>query len=106
MFAPRGANSPPARHRREAPALWREGKRVPGGAKGSVCPVGTWARRDQDVYKRQQYACSMNLSNKRFLISRLLPTNDKNCNFVLWVGNKRLIKKRLFDKFIEQAYCI
>ena len=22
MFAPRGANSPPARHRREAPALW------------------------------------------------------------------------------------
>ena len=33
-------------------------------------------------------------------------TNDKNCNFVLWVGNKRLIKKRLFDKFIEQAYSI
>ena len=26
-------------------------------------------------------------------------TNDRNCNFVLWVGNKRLIKKRLFDKF-------
>ena len=23
-------------------------------------------------------------------------TNDRNCNFVLWVGNKRLIKKRLF----------
>ena len=33
-------------------------------------------------------------------------TSDKNCNFVLWVGNKRLIKKRLFDKFIEQAYSI
>ena len=33
-------------------------------------------------------------------------TNDKNCNFVLWVGNKRLIKKRLFDKFIEQAFSI
>lgn len=31
-------------------------------------------------------------------------TNDKNCNFVLWVGNKRLIKKRLFDKFIEQVF--
>ena len=24
-------------------------------------------------------------------------TNDKNCNFVLWVGNKRLIKKTLVD---------
>lgn len=33
-------------------------------------------------------------------------TNDKHCNFVLWVGNKRLIKKRLFDKYIEQAYSI
>ena len=33
-------------------------------------------------------------------------TNDKNCNFVLWVGNKRLIKKRLFDQFIEQASSI
>ena len=33
-------------------------------------------------------------------------TNDKNCNFVLWVGNKRLIKKRLFDKFIEQVFSI
>ena len=31
-------------------------------------------------------------------------TNEKNCNFVLWVGNKRLIKKRLFYHFIEQMY--
>ena len=27
-------------------------------------------------------------------------TNEKNCNFVLWVGSKRLIKKRLFDRYI------
>ena len=33
-------------------------------------------------------------------------TNDQNCRFVLWVGNKRLIKRRLFDEFIEQAYSI
>ena len=31
-------------------------------------------------------------------------TNEKDCNFVLWVGNKRLIKKRLFDNFIEQTF--
>ncbi|MBR2895485.1 MAG: excisionase family DNA-binding protein [Oscillospiraceae bacterium] len=30
-------------------------------------------------------------------------TNEKNCNFVLWVGSKRLIKKRLFDRYIEQV---
>ena len=33
-------------------------------------------------------------------------TNDENCNFVLWVGNKRLIKRRLFDKFIEESYSL
>nr|WP_330367084.1 excisionase [Enterocloster clostridioformis] len=25
---------------------------------------------------------------------------------VLWVGNKRLIKRRLFDQYIEQEYSI
>ena len=33
-------------------------------------------------------------------------TNEQNCQFVLWVGSKRLIKRRLFDKFIEQEYSI
>jgi hypothetical protein len=33
-------------------------------------------------------------------------TNEKDCKFVLWVGNKRLIKRRLFDQYIEQAYSI
>lgn len=33
-------------------------------------------------------------------------TNERNCRFVLWVGNKRLIKRRLFDQYIEQEYSI
>lgn len=33
-------------------------------------------------------------------------TNEDRCKFVLRVGNKRLIKRRLFDQFIEQAYSI
>ena len=33
-------------------------------------------------------------------------TNEDRCKFVLWVGNKRLIKRRRFDQFIEQAYSI
>lgn len=33
-------------------------------------------------------------------------TNAKNCRFVLWVGSKRLIKRRLFDQYIEQEYSI
>ena len=33
-------------------------------------------------------------------------TNDNDCNFVLWVGNKRLIKKQLFEKYLSAAYSI
>lgn len=33
-------------------------------------------------------------------------TNDEDCKFVLWVGNKRLVKRRLFDLFIEQSYSV
>lgn len=33
-------------------------------------------------------------------------TNEKNCSFVMWVGSKRLIKKRQFDKFIDEAYSL
>ncbi|MDO5147395.1 MAG: excisionase [Eubacteriales bacterium] len=31
-------------------------------------------------------------------------TNDQNYQFVLWAGNKRLMKRHLFDQYIEQAY--
>lgn len=33
-------------------------------------------------------------------------SNDDNCSFVLWVGKKRLIKRRMFDRYIENSYSI
>ena len=33
-------------------------------------------------------------------------TNDKSCCFVLFVGTKRLIKRKLFEKFLESTYVI
>jgi len=33
-------------------------------------------------------------------------TNNKKCRFVLWVGNKRLIKRRLLDEYIESEFSI
>lgn len=33
-------------------------------------------------------------------------SNDDSCQFVLWVGNKRLIKRRQFEQFIEKNYSI
>lgn len=33
-------------------------------------------------------------------------SNDKKCPFVLWVGSKRLIKRKLFDSYLEKMYSI
>lgn len=33
-------------------------------------------------------------------------TADENCKFVIWIGNKRLIKRKPFDEFISNAYSI
>ena len=30
-------------------------------------------------------------------------TNQRGCNFVLFIGTKRLIKRRLLDAYIEKA---
>ena len=33
-------------------------------------------------------------------------SNEQDCKFVLWVGNKRLIKRSLLDRFFEDAFSI
>lgn len=33
-------------------------------------------------------------------------TSGEDCKFVLWVGSKRLIKRKLFDCYIEKCYSI
>lgn len=33
-------------------------------------------------------------------------SNEEKCPFVLWVGSKRLIKRKLFDEYIERQYSI
>ena len=33
-------------------------------------------------------------------------TSQEICPFVLWVGNRRMIKRRVFDEYIEKMYSI
>ena len=33
-------------------------------------------------------------------------TDDEHSELVLWVGTKRLIKRRLLDEFIEKSYSL
>ncbi|MGN0978587.1 MAG: excisionase [Faecousia sp.] len=40
-------------------------------------------------------------------INKLLElTNERGCNFALFVGSKRLIKRRLFDAYIEKINAV
>lgn len=33
-------------------------------------------------------------------------TDNEQCSFVLWVGSKRLIKRRLLDEFLDNMYLV
>lgn len=33
-------------------------------------------------------------------------TNNQNCSFVLFVGNKRLIKRKPFEKYLTDSFSI
>lgn len=33
-------------------------------------------------------------------------SNADNCPFVLWIGNKRLLKRKQFDTYIANAYSL
>lgn len=33
-------------------------------------------------------------------------TGDEDCSFVLWVGNKRLIKRQALDEYLANRYSI
>lgn len=33
-------------------------------------------------------------------------SDDQNCPFVLWIGSKRLIKRKPFEAFMERSYSL
>lgn len=33
-------------------------------------------------------------------------TDDEDCEFVLWIGTKRLIKRRKLDEYLESVYSV
>lgn len=33
-------------------------------------------------------------------------TDDEKCSFVLYVGTKRLVKRKLFENYLESTYSI
>lgn len=33
-------------------------------------------------------------------------SNDEDCSFVLWVGSKRMLKRRELEKYLAEAYSV
>ena len=33
-------------------------------------------------------------------------TENENCQFVLWIGSKRLIKRKRLDEYVDRAYSL
>ena len=63
------------------------------------CEVPIWEKANLTLEEAAAYS-GIGINKLRDL------SNDDNCKFVLWVGSKRLIKRKLFDQYIEQAYSI
>lgn len=74
-------------------------KETYGGRRKSVKEIPIWEKSNLSLEEAAAYS-GIGVNKLREL------TNEKNCQFVLWVGNKRLIKRRLFDQYIEQEYSI
>ena len=33
-------------------------------------------------------------------------SNNEFCDYVLWIGNKRLLKRKKLDEFLEKSYSL
>ncbi|MBP3594572.1 MAG: excisionase family DNA-binding protein [Lachnospiraceae bacterium] len=56
------------------------------------------------IYQKQNLTLEEAAEYSNIGINRLtMLIKQPHCNFVLRVGNKRLIKRELFDKFIESV---
>ena len=59
------------------------------------------------IYQKQNLILEEAAEYSNIGINRLtMLIKEPTCNFVLYVGNKRLIKRKLFDEFIENINMI
>ena len=59
------------------------------------------------IYQKQNLTLEEAAEYTNIGINRLtMLIKEPTCNFVLYVGNKRLIKRKLFDEFIENINMI
>ena len=68
-----------------------------GGTKSRQVPI--WEKSNLTLEEAAAYS-GIGITKLRAM------SNDENCQFVLWNGAKRLIKRRELDKYTDRAYSI
>ena len=62
-------------------------------------PIPIWEKRNLTLEEASEYF-GIGISKIREL------SNQENCDFVLWIGTKRLIKRIKFEQYLEAAKSI
>lgn len=61
-------------------------------------------RKDVPIWEKVNLTLEEAAAFSNIGINRLREiSDDKNCPFVLWVGSKRLIKRKAFEAFLEKS---
>lgn len=63
------------------------------------CEVPVWEKANLTLEEAAAYS-GVGINKLREL------SDSDDCKFVLWVGNKRLLKRRPLEQYLEQAYSI
>ncbi len=64
-------------------------------------------KNDVPVWEKANLTLEEAAAYSNISINRLREiSNEQNCPFVLWVGSKRLIKRKPFESFLEKSYSI
>ena len=69
------------------------------GGQNSMKEIPIWEKSNLTLEEAAAYS-GIGINKLRKL------TDSETCQFVLWIGSKRLIKRRKLDEYIEKAYSI
>ena len=65
------------------------------------------ARKEVPIWQKSNLTLEEAAAYSGVGINRLRKlSNKENCDFVLWVGGKRLIKRKKLDQYLDDSYSI
>ena len=77
------------------------------GYRRSVTRIGGLPMKDVPIWEKSNLTLEEAAAFSGIGINKLRSLSDnEHCQFVLWVGSKRLIKRRKLDEYTERMYSL